>query len=380
MSPDRYLIEQLVLKELSGVITDSEKAMLDEAVRQDPAMWALKEELKRELANDEIRAYLANHPADEKAPQILDQIYKREKRQKTILRLSTAIAASGLIAFAAIKYLLPESTLHKNNTAISQVNHTDTSVLLRLPDGKEILLDSATKQLNTANINISTASKALSYEAMSEDNGALAVLQVPDGKDYKIHLNDGSEVHLNAGTRLEFPLKFSEESRDISINGEAYIKVAKQASKPFIVHLPHGTVQVLGTEFNVNTYDSGVHKVALVEGSVAVKAGNKKQLLKPGFELTSDAAGLKTSDFDAEEVLSWREGKYFINNLNFLEISRVLSRCYGVTVSIDNERVAKQYFTGVIYKNQSIDIALRGMQLTNTIEYYTDKAGVIHIK
>ncbi len=80
--------------------------------------------------------------------------------------------------------------------------------------------------------------------------------------------------------KLEFPFSFTEGSREITIFGEAYIKVAKNPSKPFIVHLPGSTVQVLGTEFNVNTYDSGIVKVSLVEGMVNFKGTGIEVRLK----------------------------------------------------------------------------------------------------
>src|SRR5690606_32808342 len=101
-------------------------------------------------------------------------------------------------------------------------------------------------------------------------------LTVPAGLDYKVHLPDGSEIWMNSTSQLQFPSEFSAATREISIKGEAYLNVAPNKEKPFIVHLPKSTVRVLGTEFNVNTYGLNTETVALVKGSV--------QLNTPGSE------------------------------------------------------------------------------------------------
>src|SRR3546814_14748742 len=81
---------------------------------------------------------------------------------------------------------------------------------------------------------------------------------------------------------LRFPFKFSGNRREISINGEAYLKVAKKPDMQFIVHLPNSDVQVTGTEFNVNTYNADAEHIALIEGYVNTNAGNPTTALSPG--------------------------------------------------------------------------------------------------
>src|SRR5690606_7064334 len=119
-----------------------------------------------------------------------------------------------------------------------------------------------------------------------------------------------------AASRLQFPFRFNGQSREISLlSGEAYIKVAANASKPFIIHTPESTVQVLGTEFNINAYDPGVVKLALVKGAVRVRAGADNLVVKPGMEAVyTPEKGLYTQPFDAREVLGWRTGKHFFVN------------------------------------------------------------------
>ena len=127
-------------------------------------------------------------------------------------------------------------------------------------------------------------------------------------KEFWITLDDGTLVHLNYNTRLIYPEKFGRGDRNVILDGEAYFMVAKDKSRPFIVHTPNGDVKVYGTEFNVNTrteVSTGNHQqdislashpspltsnttsVVLVKGSVSVTpTGGKETMLKPGQQAT----------------------------------------------------------------------------------------------
>lgn len=380
MSLDRDFIENLIIQDICGTITPSDKAVLKDALDKNPELWQLQQEMMRTLQTAEVQE------ARKKFREMFTakDVIKEERRRKRIrmIRRSGAIAAVAcVIAFFSVKYISFNhlSSEHKPVVAAYH-NHEPGPVILQLPDGKEVALDSGLQQLNTGSVAINTQNNTLSYRSTNTEHKKLATLTVPPGKDYRIHLNDGSEIHLNAGTRLIFPLQFLDDSREITIDGEAYVKVARQPGRPFLVHLPQTTVQVLGTEFNVNTYDSSVRKIALVNGAVKIKTRIDSLVLKPGMEAVTSEQGVKTGVFDASEVLAWREGKYYINDATLEEVSRVLTRWYGKAVVIDNKKTGQQRFTGMIDKAQDIEVTLDGLKLTNRIDYSTDNNGVIHIK
>lgn len=378
MSFDQELIEDLIIKEITGSITEPEQALLQQTVDKYPEAARLRQEMRQKLSAPAVQQTLQQLREQTSMQHVIHESEKRKKLRRTKLVTSLAIAAS-LIAFFCIRYL-PGTSLFSEQQAPALAAKTPVkAVTLFLPGGKKLSLDSGQQQMQANNIAIRTQGKTLSYQARSFNNG-LATLIVPPGKDYKIHLSDGSQVHLNSGTQLQFALQFDGNKREITLQGEAYIEVAPDPKKPFYVHLPHGSVQVLGTEFNVNTYDSGVHKLALVNGSVKFTAFADSTILKPGREATSTPQGLKTDSFDATEVLAWREGRYYFNDATLAEVSRVLSRWYGSPVIIDSKTVAEQLFTGMINKKQGIEVTLKGLQLTNLISYYMDKEGIIHIR
>jgi ferric-dicitrate binding protein FerR (iron transport regulator) len=379
MSLDRDFIENLIIQDICGTITPSDKAVLKDTIDKNPELWKLQQEMMRKLQTPEVQNARRQLRESFNAQDVISE-ERRRRRTRIIQRAGTVAAAACVIAFFSAKYISSHSYRENEPAMAVAAGNEPKQVLLQLPDGRKIALDTVQQKLNTGHVAISTQSNTLSYQSANAENRERATLIVPPGKDYKVHLNDGSEIHLNSGTRLVFPLQFPDNNREIIIDGEAYVKVARQPGRPFIVHLPQASVQVLGTEFNVNTYDSGVQKIALVNGAVKIRTKIDSLVLKPGMEAVATRQGMKADVFDASEVLAWREGKYYINDATLEEVSRVLTRWYGKTVVIDNKKAGQQKFTGIIDKSQQIEVTLDGLKLTSRIDYSTDKDGIIHVK
>lgn len=102
-------------------------------------------------------------------------------------------------------------------------------------------------------------------------------------------------------------------------------------------------------------------------------------LLKPGYQVASNATGMQATAFDEEEVLSWRKGIYDFYNVPFSAAARVISRWYGVEFVIDNPALNNKQFTGVIDRNKPVKFFLDNMQATNGLKYSIE-GEVIHIK
>ncbi|SDG05077.1 FecR family protein [Chitinophaga filiformis] len=379
MSLDRDFIENLIIQDICGTIAPSDKAVLKDAIDNNPELWLLQQAMMRKLQTSEVQEARRQLRESFTAQDIIRE-ERRRRRTRTIRRSGAIAAVAGVIAFFSAKYISFHSSSDTEQVMVIAAGNEPKQVVLQLPDGRKIALDTIQEKLNVGHVAISTQSSTLSYQSTNTNNKERATLIVPPGKDYKIHLNDGTEIHLNSGTRLIFPLQFLDDSREVTIDGEAYVKVAPQPDQPFIVHLSQATVQVLGTEFNVNTYSGGVQKIALVNGAVKIKTKIDSLVLKPGMEAVTTVDGVKADTFDASEVLAWREGKYYINDATLEEVSSVLTRWYGKTVVIDNKETGRQRFTGLIDKSQKIEVTLDGLKLTNRIDYYTDEDGVIHIK
>ena len=188
-------------------------------------------------------------------------------------------------------------------------------------------------------------------------------------KEFWLTLEDGTLVHLNYNTRLIYPEKFGRGDRNVILDGEAYFMVAKDKSRPFIVHTPQGDVKVYGTEFNVNTRTEvrGEHKqdksltatttVVLVKGSVSViPTGGKETMLKPGQQATVNGqwSTVNVENVDVEPYVAWNEGKFSFRNWQLERIMDVLSRWYGYSVEYRDSSIRQLTFSGNFNRYEKI--------------------------
>lgn len=208
-----------------------------------------------------------------------------------------------------------------------------------------------------------------------------STLAVPSTFNYKIRLSDGTQVWLNAETKLRFPFTFPHQTREVYVDGEAFFKVAKKQHQPFIVHTPQTDVLVTGTQFNVNTYNRNAIQTSLVEGAVIAKsAGNRQVHLKPGFEVVYDAQkGFRTAAFDEADVLSWMKGVYYFHNTPLVELAKVLSRWYGIEVHFENAALQNKTFSGELVKQQPLQVFFDHLQLSADVRSLR-KDQVVYLK
>ena len=125
-------------------------------------------------------------------------------------------------------------------------------------------------------------------------------------------VNDGSKVWLNAVSSLRFPTSFTGPERSVELTGEAYFEVASDAAHPFVVEAPHAEVKVLGTKFDISSYDDDPgQKVTLQQGGVYVHEtgalAGRGISLKPGYQVVIDGSAreLHMNKANLEAVLGY---------------------------------------------------------------------------
>lgn len=178
-----------------------------------------------------------------------------------------------------------------------------------------------------------------------EDNQQVAVRQVvaQPGKTLLVVLPDGTEVMLNAGSKLTYPARFDKGRRVVSLYGEAFFKVKKDARHPFVVKSGNVNTTVLGTQFDVKNYVVGAPTVILVEGKVMLtdSLGQKNVTMKPGQSATLDQHGdfALYENTDVEGSLSWKEGYLYYDNVSFYQMMNEIGRWYNIDVVCKNSAV-----------------------------------------
>ncbi len=260
---------------------------------------------------------------------ILDKIQLRKSKRVFRLWPRFGIAAAVLLVFGlAAWWLAPtpfslstEKVVMKNDIAPGAYGAT-----LILANGQKMMLDS---QHNSS-------SGVVTQKNQSKESNQLVTAK---GQTYKLRLSDGTLVWLNATSSLKFPATFAQQGvRRVELNGEAYFEVAKNKKQPFVVETANQTVEVLGTHFNMSSYqDEAQERTTLIEGSVKVldkKTGHSAQL-DPGQQSTVDKHGLAVKLVDTEPAIGWKDGDFVFEGEDFKTALLKISRWYNVEIVIE---------------------------------------------
>ncbi|MBN8850785.1 MAG: hypothetical protein BGO55_30205 [Sphingobacteriales bacterium 50-39] len=203
----------------------------------------------------------------------------------------------------------------------------------------------------------------LLYNTLNNPRGSIVV----DAK-----LSDGSRVWLNAGSSLRCPAVFPSDDRTVDITGEAYFEVASDARRPFRVKNGNMVVNVLGTSFNIRTYnDDPLRRVTLVEGKVRVTCDNSL-VLDAGDQAVVENRAEVIKDVHLDAVMAWKNGLFSFSHTDLVSVMRELSCWYNVDITYENN-MPDRYFTGVLDRMLTLDQLLK--KLTDGRVHYSIDPG-----
>ena len=186
----------------------------------------------------------------------------------------------------------------------------------------------------------------------------------------QVSLSDGTEVWLNAGSELSYPMRFGSGLREVKLKGEAYFEVEKGAlEQGFVVHTQQMEVQVLGTKFNVNAYgDEPYTKTTLLEGAVQVQMpGGELALIHPGQQVYQTQSGMQVQDVDAPTYIAWKQGYFMFSRSSLRDIAKQLERWYQITV--DYNSLPELHFTGGISKEVPLIEVLEMLENSSKVQF-----------
>ena len=173
-------------------------------------------------------------------------------------------------------------------------------------------------------------------------------------------LLDGSKVWLNANSTLIYPTRFSDETRNVRLTGEAYFDVAK-SKVPFRVTSTGQTVEVLGTEFNLSAYpDEPETKTTLVEGKVRLRVSSTgaSSLLVPGDQGLLINELIETKRVDTDQYTAWKDGRFTFDGKPFDQIMRELGRWYDLEIQYEGPVPQAELF-GDAFRNENLSFVLK---------------------
>jgi len=199
-------------------------------------------------------------------------------------------------------------------------------------------------------------------------------LTTPNGGTYQVTLPDGTKVWLNAASSLTYPSHFDGGDRVVTLSGEAYFEVAKDAGKPFRVISKGQEVDVLGTKFNISAYpNDDVTKTTLIEGSVRISSADKASgrtslLLEPSEKAELKNGRLTKERVNGDNEAAWRTGVFAFRSERLESIMKKVARWYDVDIELQGD-IADRTFTGTVSRYENISGVLETLALTNLLSF-----------
>ena len=203
-------------------------------------------------------------------------------------------------------------------------------------------------------------------------------IETPKGGRYRVRLPDGTNVWLNAASKLTYPSSFTgHQTRRVELSGEAYFEVAKDIAHPFMVKTIKQEVEVLGTHFNISSYeDEPAVKTTLLEGSVKVYVpGSPSPLeragvrLKPGQQSTLTLNNIKIENINTEQrAVAWKNDQFVFESDDIQYIMRMISRWYNVEVEYVGA-IPENKFGGAVSRFENVSEVLKSLELTGRVQF-----------
>ena len=266
----------------------------------------------------------------------------RKKYLKMFWIWSGSVAAILAGAFFSLNYLFNVPVTSPKSVTVFAADPNEQRIVLELNDGKQFFLDDEPKKENKQ----VEKRRTLDYTNLAKTSVPVVkkMLQthsivIPRGETFKLILCDGTEVWLNANSKLVYPTAFIEKERTVFLEGEAYFKVTKDA-KPFIVKTDYLQTKVLGTEFNVKSYTAEDSHVTLISGKVQVRSHENARFvdLEPGKDAMLLSDGLfEVKEVNSEAYTYWKDGYFYFDELPLADIMKSIGRWYNVNVTFRNK-------------------------------------------
>ena len=377
----------LTVRYLLGIITDEERSRLEAWRRQDAANEALFQKMvAQEITQEEYARYAsidAERAWDKFVKQTgIDDTNNKGKHVISFRHLWRYAAAVALVAvvgaagwwYTDYKKVTPPVISQEIEQAMhqSEVSGKQVAMIEKIVNTTE----ATSVQEQIAQIKEELEDYTVSDDVVEELLAATRVTTYHD-KEFWLKLDDKTLVHLNYNSKLIHPERFGSERRDVVLDGEAYFMVAKDKSRPFVVHTPNGDVTVYGTEFNVNTRikNDNVNdndnngkggyrtEVVLVKGSVGVTPkGQAERMIVPGEQATfGENTGINLRNVDVTPYVAWNTGTFVFNDMPLSKLMEVLSKWYNMEVVYEDSTLQGLTFSGEFDRYGGVEPIVKGL-------------------
>lgn len=375
MNNESY-ISHLIYRRLLGTITPEENAELERWLGECEENRRFFDSLTdpRELSD----AWMVHRVTSPLRPALdMERRIRELHQRKTMRRFAAAAAVVLLAVIGSVWYFTGDRTLvnpdlHKMPQAVARLTIDDitagtTRATVTNSSGQTIVLtDDESGHDGTSHFTASANHKPSEPEQLC--------LDVPRGGEFKIILEDSTEVWLNSESTLRYPETFSSGERRVAITGEAYFHVRKDASRPFYVESQGQTIRVYGTSFNVRAYhDEKATYTTLESGSISLSDGSisGEVFLSQGHQaiLDHESDKITMTVVDPAVVTSWRHGRFVFEDQPLERIMLDLSRWYDFQYEFADESLRSRVFMGSIPRYSDFRTAIQILENCGGIHF-----------
>lgn len=387
MPKQRHYIAYLIAQSLRQALSSEEQAVLNAWLDERPENRAFFDTLEdTENLRQKLQVF---HEVDRKRLWEITQAKMADRgmakdRPSRKLRFWLPYAAA-VILIALIGtwvYSLVGDRQPMESDRVPLLSHADippggNRATLTLADGQTIDLSEAQTGIIVGDgITYLDGNSVLGDQVNEGTREHSLMLTTPKGGTYQVTLPDGTKVWLNAASTLRYPSRFAGNERVVELNGEAYFDVSEQVSKgtseriqsglqtagssrriPFKVVSNGQTVEVLGTQFNIEAYGGKSEiKTTLVKGAVRIvpeAASQPAVTLSPGQQSRLAGESIVVNDVDIEPYVAWKLNMFHFKHTPFAEMMHQIERWYDVDV-VYNSQIPQETFSGRMKRNVSL--------------------------
>lgn len=376
-----YKFSELIYKELLDILSEKEREEFDNIKSNEADLY---EKIVREVASS--GEYALYNSIDYKSSQAkMEDRIRQDRRSNLRVICSTIakVAAVLVLAIGVLWHIYSVEEVEQIASVSERIQPGIPKASLILANGTIISLDEFHRDTisRQAGAVVLNSGKEVNY-SVDKNNASLAsnteqfiynTLDVPRGGEYRLTLADGTKVWLNSQTKIRFPVKFKGNERKVYLEGEAYFKVAHDKTKPFRVETKGQTIEVLGTCFNVSSYEeSDKIYTTLEEGKVKVSSGGKQSIkLNPGEQsifCLKDKNIIKRQ-VDVNRYIAWKNGKFVLEEQTLERILDKMSRWYDINVFYMNSEAKEIVFKGSVQRYGEFNDILKILEKTGGVNF-----------
>lgn len=361
MSKNKYMkIEDIFQKSLMEELTPEEEKILKQFLREHPE-W--RQVFDRVKMRDDLRKFYDIYQQVD-----ITKAWSRNRRlrdkgsRRYFLGWVAGIAASIVILFGILLFMTRQSRQEEipflAETGMRVFEQVGQSANVQVVVDTNVYVIQDTSDLKEQEHSLKTVEQTLQ-------------VRVGNGNIFRFKLPDGSEICLNAQSKVTYPGRFDDKFREICIEGEAFLQIVKDSLRPFIVTCgSEAAIKVLGTSFNIKAYpDDKESFVTLVDGCIQFYSGRDSVRLVPSQQVVVDrqTGHMELHAVDPGLYTSWISNRFSFKYETLENISKELARWYGVNFRFEDH--AQKRFSGGFSKYDHIEKILHLLAETTQINF-----------